>query len=295
FFALTGLITAIILGKLFGFDKGTTAGLLSGSLTQSSIMGTAQESIKTLSISYAQKTTLISNVAIAHAVTYIFGFAGVILFYKLIPGLLRINLKKEAKQLETQFKKHTKIVTPKPKTNNSYIIMIGAGCALGIILGLAVINIGVIPLTLGMGGGVLLSGLFFGWLQSAHPFFEPIGKEAQRLLTTGSLNLFIACVGLSVGPRAVTALQTHGLSLFFAGIILALTPHVLGIIFGRLILKLDYVLLLGALTGAGTITPSLQVLKNEAESTAPALGYTVTYALGNFILTLLGTLVIHFM
>ncbi|MCK5632758.1 hypothetical protein KAH94_03350 [bacterium] len=72
-------------------------------------------------------------------------------------------------------------------------------------------------------------------------------------------------------------------------------PNILGIIFGRLILKLDYVLLLGALTGMETITPSLQVLKNEAESAAPALGYTVTYALGNFILTLLGTLVIHFM
>ncbi|MCK5632760.1 hypothetical protein KAH94_03360 [bacterium] len=70
-------------------------------------------------------------------------------------------------------------------------------------------------------------------------------------------------------------------------------PNVLGIIFGRLILKLDYVLFLGALTGMETITPSLQVLKNEAEIAPPALRYTVTYALGNFILTLLGTLVIH--
>ena len=56
-----------------------------------------------------------------------------------------------------------------------------------------------------------------------------------------------------------------------------------------------YILLFGALTGAGTATPSLNVLKDECDSSAPALGYTVPYAIGNFILTIWGTVIINFM
>ncbi len=461
FFALVGLAAAIILGKLFGFDQGTTAGLMGGALTQSSIIGTAEGAIQGLSISAAQKSLLSSNIAIAYAITYIFGVAGLILFYKLIPKLLRINLKDNARKVEEQLSggpikedddtftwneqpsmrvfrvtntkldgktirdlqklltkkvtiikiKHgkklidpepglvlqvrdkiaiiakrammfeaAKIIGPevndyilstiphealkiyvtKPKAvgkkiskviasygNNCFVeklirneheftftknarlqkydvlhvigiekdveafaktighaeretkvtdmVMVGIGCFLGTLLGLAAVKIGTIPITLGVGGGVLVSGLFFGWLRSVNPTFGYIPEGTQWLLTNFGLNLFIACVGLTAGPRALHALQTNGISLFLAGLLLTLIPHILGLIFGKIILKMDYVLLLGALTGAGTATPALNVLKNEADSPVPALGYTIPYALGNFILTVWGTVIIYVM
>jgi len=102
FVGLVGLGVTIALGKFFGFDKGTTAGLLGGSLTQSAVIGTAEGAIKHLSITAAQKTTLESNVAIAYAITYIFGTAGLVIFYKLIPKIMGINLKEEAKKLERE-------------------------------------------------------------------------------------------------------------------------------------------------------------------------------------------------
>ncbi|MFQ5952885.1 MAG: TrkA C-terminal domain-containing protein, partial [Candidatus Omnitrophota bacterium] len=102
FFAAVGLITAVILGKAFGFGPGTTAGIIGGALTQSSVIGTADGAISHLLVPAAQKTTMESNVAISYAITYIFGVAGLIVFYKLIPRILKINLKDEARQLEKE-------------------------------------------------------------------------------------------------------------------------------------------------------------------------------------------------
>ena len=107
--------------------------------------------------------------------------------------------------------------------------------------------------------------------------------------------LAIACVGLTAGPRAIHALQTTGVSLLLAGVILTLTPHIIGLIFGRIVLKMNPVLLLGALTGAGTNTATLNALKEEADSSAPVLGYTVPFAFGNVLLTIWGTVLVNVM
>jgi AspT/YidE/YbjL antiporter-like protein len=294
FFALVGLITAIILGKLFGFDKGTTAGLLAGALTQSSVLGTAEEAIRKLPIALSQQDILSSDMAVAYAITYIFGVAGLVIFYKVVPRLLNINFKVEVQKINTQLGQTVHHPNQhNDKTTN--IIMLGFGCFLGVLLGLIAIRIGDIPLTLGVGGGVLLAGLLCGWLQTIYPAFGIIPEASQWVLISLGLNLFIACVGLTAGPKAIAALQTHGAPLFFAGVALTLIPHVLTLLFGMLFFKLNPVLLLGALTGAGTATPALNVLKEDADSATPAVGYTIPYAIGNFILTIWGTIIVNLM
>ncbi len=294
-FAIIGLFTAIVLGKIFAFGKGTTAGLLAGALTQSSVLGTAEGAIRELSISLAQQKLMTSNMAIAYAITYIFGVAGLIIFYKVVPSLLNINLKDQAAKLEGTFKtKKTNMMTQQA-LDTTNIVMLTFGCFIGSLIGLIAIKIGEIPLTLGIGGGILLAGLIFGWLQVKYPIFGVIPEQAQWLLTSLGLNLFIACVGLTAGPKAIDALQANGLYLFFAGILLTLIPHICSLLFGMLFLNLNPVLLFGALTGAGTVTPALNVLKDEADSAMPVLGYTIPYAIGNFILTIWGTIIIYLM
>ncbi len=98
--ALAGLATAVILGKVMHFDKGTTAGLFAGAMTQSAVIGTAQGAVDHLSITDAAKATLNSNIVVAYAITYIFGTVGVIIFFKIIPRFLRMNLKTEAKKYQ---------------------------------------------------------------------------------------------------------------------------------------------------------------------------------------------------
>ncbi|MEA1927528.1 MAG: aspartate-alanine antiporter, partial [Candidatus Auribacterota bacterium] len=106
------------------------------------------------------------------------------------------------------------------------------------------------------------------------------------------LNFFIACVGIAAGPRALDALRTAGVSIFLAGICLTSIPHILTWIFGRYLLKLNPVLLLGAMTGAGTCTAAMNSVKEDSESAVPVIGYTVPYAIGNVLLTVWGALIV---
>jgi putative transport protein len=97
----TGLAVAIVVARVLRLDPGFAAGLLSGALSQSAAMGTATDAVNGLAVSEAERTLFISHIAVADAVCYIFGYAGVILFCtQIAPALLNINLRKEALKLE---------------------------------------------------------------------------------------------------------------------------------------------------------------------------------------------------
>ncbi|MCP3383293.1 aspartate-alanine antiporter [Bradyrhizobium sp. CCGUVB4N] len=98
---LTGLAAAIVVGKTLGLDPGLAAGLMSGALTQSAAMGTATDAINGLAAPETQRALYVSHIAVADAVCYIFGYAGVILFITVVaPALLKIDLRDEALKLE---------------------------------------------------------------------------------------------------------------------------------------------------------------------------------------------------
>jgi len=177
----------------------------------------------------------------------------------------------------------------------SDLVFMGLGIVAGTLLGLIAVPLAGIPITLGVGGGVLVSGLLFGWLRSLHPTFGRIPDAAQWVFTDLGLNLFIASVGLVAGPRAIDALRTMGLPLFIAGVAVTLLPMLAGLTFGSRVLKMNPVLLIGALTGAGTCTAALNAMKVDADSAVPVLGYTVPYAFGNVLLTVWGTIAVNVM
>jgi putative transport protein len=82
-------------------------------------------------------------------------------------------------------------------------------------------------------------------------------------------------VGLTAGPTFFSGLQSTGLILVAVGLISALLPHTIGILFGRYVLRMEPPIVLGACAGAGTITAALRAVQDEAGSSIPALGYTV--------------------
>ena len=91
--AVAGFLTAYAASLVLGYDKGTAAGLLAGSLTQSAILGSASDAIAQLSRSPEEKQLLSNNVSVAYAVTYLFGTAGVAWFLSRVgPRLLGIDL-----------------------------------------------------------------------------------------------------------------------------------------------------------------------------------------------------------
>jgi len=175
------------------------------------------------------------------------------------------------------------------------MIFVGLGIVLGGLVGLLTITIGGLPLTLTASGGALIMGLIFGWLRAVHPTFGRIPESAMWIFDTVGLTVFMACVGLGAGPSFFSGLQKSGVSLVFVGLVIAVLPHIVSILFGRYVLKMNPVIVLGACSGAGTITAALRAIQEEAQSDLPALGYTVPYAIGNIVLTSWGPVLVAMM
>jgi len=175
------------------------------------------------------------------------------------------------------------------------MIFVGLGIVLGGLVGLLTITIGGLPLTLTASGGALIMGLIFGWLRAVHPTFGRIPGSAMWIFDTVGLTVFMACVGLAAGPSFFSGLQKSGISLVFVGLVIAVLPHTVSILFGRYVLKMNPVIVLGACSGAGTITAALRAIQEEAQSDLPALGYTVPYAIGNIVLTAWGPVLVAMM
>lgn len=181
------------------------------------------------------------------------------------------------------------------KSVTTDMIFVGLGIFLGGLLGLITVIVAGLPLTLTASGGALIMGLVFGWLRAVKPTFGRIPEAAIWVFDTVGLSVFMACVGLAAGPSFFSGLQKSGISLVFVGLIVAILPHVVSILFGRYVLKMNPVILLGACSGAGTITAALRAIQEEAKSELPALGYTVPYAVGNILLTAWGPVLVAMM
>ena len=175
------------------------------------------------------------------------------------------------------------------------MIFVGLGIFLGGLVGLLTVTIGGLPITLTASGGALIMGLVFGWLRAVRPTFGRIPEPAMWVFDTVGLTVFIGVVGLGAGPSFVSGLQKSGVSLIVVGMIVAVLPHTLAILFGRHVLKMNPLILLGACSGAGTVTAALRALQEESKSKLPALGYTVPYALGNILLTAWGPVIVALM
>ena len=174
------------------------------------------------------------------------------------------------------------------------VVFVGLGIFVGGLIGLLSVRVGGLPLSLTASGGSLIMGLVFGWLRSVRPTFGRIPEPALWVFDTVGLAVFIGIVGLNAGPSFVTGLRVTGPSLILVGLLVAVTPHVAALLFGRYVLNVNPLILLGACAGAGTVTAALRAIQDEAGSKLPALGYTVPYAIGNILLTASGPVIVMF-
>jgi putative transport protein len=177
-------------------------------------------------------------------------------------------------------------------TDVADVAFIGGAITVGALVGALVLKIGGAPLTLSTAGGALVAGLVFGWLRSVRPLFGRIPSPTVWFMNSVGLNIFIAIVGISAGPGFVNGLKTQGISLFLWGALATTAPLILGMFVGKYIFRFHDALLMGIVSGARTTTASLGLVCDLAHSQVPALGYTVTYAVGNTLLTIWGMVLI---
>ncbi|MEI6194992.1 MAG: aspartate-alanine antiporter [Verrucomicrobiota bacterium] len=180
-------------------------------------------------------------------------------------------------------------------TEKTDVVFMGLGIVIGALIGAVTIHVGKVPLSLSTSGGALMAGLVCGWLRSVHPVFGRIPAPALWVFNNIGLTAFIAVVGISCGPSFVSGLKAAGVSLFLWGVFVTTLPFVVGIFVGKYIFKMHPGIILGACAGARTTTAALGAIQDEAKSKVPALGYTITYAVGNVLLITWGVVIVLLM
>ena len=184
---------------------------------------------------------------------------------------------------------------PDPATNETDIVYLSAGIFIGAVIGTLTLHIGNVPISLSSSGGALIAGLVFGWWRAHHPTMGAIPEGALWVFNNMGLNIFIAIVGISAGPGFVEGFREVGLSLFIAGIIATSLPLLFGLFIAVKLFKFHPALALGCCAGARTTTAAIGAIQESIGSETPALGYTVTYAVGNTLLILWGVFLVLMM
>ena len=180
-------------------------------------------------------------------------------------------------------------------TNQTDMIFVGLGILVGGLVGALTMHLGGVPISLSTSGGALIAGLIFGWLRSKHPTFGGIPEPSLWVLNNVGLNMFIAVVGIAAGPSFVAGFKEVGFSLFIIGALATAIPLLSGLLMGKYLFKFHPALTLGCTAGARTTTAALGAVQDAVESETPALGYTVTYAVGNTLLIIWGVFIVLLM
>jgi putative transport protein len=173
-------------------------------------------------------------------------------------------------------------------TDVADVAFIGLAITIGALIGAVVIKVAGVPITLSTAGGALIFGIVFGWYRAVRPTFGRIPTPTLWFMNSVGLNMFIAVIGITAGPKFVAGLQQLGFGLFLWGIVATTVPLILGMLLAKYVFRFHDAITLGAISGARTTTASLGMVTDAAQSQVPALGYTVTYAVGNTLLTIWG-------
>ena len=177
-------------------------------------------------------------------------------------------------------------------TEQTDLVTFSLGIAVGLLVGTWTVTVAGISVGLGTAGGLLATGLVIGYLRALHPTFGRVPGAARWVFMELGLVAFMAGVGLRAGGGIIETLAQSGFSLVAAGIVVTSTPVLVGYAFGRKVLGINPVLLLGAITGSMTSGASLSIVTAEANSAVPSLGYTGAYAFANVFLTVAGSVIL---
>lgn len=168
----------------------------------------------------------------------------------------------------------------KDVANDTRFIPYFFGMILGILIGMIPLHMpGVeIPLKFGTAGGPLIAGLLLSYRGSLGRivFYTPAPVlNAFKFL---GLLLFLAVVGISSGGGFFKLISSsEGLYLMALGTVITTVPLIIVGAAVRIIRKMNYLTLCGALSGCITSLPSMTFIANMSNANAAPLGYATVY------------------
>lgn len=164
------------------------------------------------------------------------------------------------------------------RLSETNFLPISLGVVLGVLVGSISIPVGgLFNFSLGLTGGVLATALLLSNLGRTGPILWSMSGSGNQLLRKLGLLLFMASVGTSAGSEIANALQNNGLQLVLIGAVITILPMFFGLLIGHYVMKMNFLSLLGVITGAMTSTPGLAAIDSKTESDAPSVGYATVY------------------
>lgn len=165
------------------------------------------------------------------------------------------------------------------------LVSIFIGIALGMLLGSIPFMIPGIPqpVKLGLAGGPLIVSILVSKFGPRYKMITYTTMSANLMLREIGISLFLACVGLEAGAGFIETIVNGGYLWVGYGFIITVVPLLIVGTVGRLVFKLNYFTLMGALSGSMTNPPALSFANATAGNDAPAVSYATVYPLTMFL------------
>ncbi len=165
---------------------------------------------------------------------------------------------------------------------------IAIGILIGIIIGQIEIPLwGSFNFKLGLTGGVLISALVLSNIGKTGNIVWNISGTSNQFLRRLGLIFFLATVGTNAGEQLLSTLQTNGPKLLLVGALITMLPMILTMLIGKYLFKINFLTLVGALTGSMTSTPALSAVESITKTNAPQIAYATVYPFALVIIIIL--------
>lgn len=175
----------------------------------------------------------------------------------------------------------TKLGNSMKRLNEPNLITIFVGIMFGIILGS--INIG-FGMKLGLAGGPLVVAILLSRFGYKFKLITYTSSSASLLMRELGICLFLASVGISSGAGfADTVFNSTGMWWVVWGFLITLIPLVVVGIIARAVYKINFLTIMGLMSGGCTDPPALAYANNSTGNDTPAVAYSTVYPLTMFL------------
>lgn len=177
--------------------------------------------------------------------------------------------------------------------NVADVLSLMGGLVLGILLGQLQFGFGSGGgFSLGMAGGPLVVALILGHFGKVGPIIGYMPRPTRLLVMELGLIIFLAGAGVKGGGSLVATLQSQGVPMFMAGVVITLVPLVVAYVVARRVLKMDLAEALGGICGSMTSTPALGAITAKTDRQEPVIAYSTAYPAALILMTVLAKLLV---
>ena len=175
----------------------------------------------------------------------------------------------------------TRLGNSMKRLNHPNLITIFVGILFGILVGS--INVG-FGMKLGLAGGPLVVAILLSRFGYKFKLVTYTSSSASLLMRELGICLFLASVGISSGRGfADTVFNSTGMMWVFWGFLITFIPLMIVGCIARGVYKINYLTIMGLVSGGYTDPPALAYANNSTGSDAPAVAYSTVYPLTMFL------------